>query len=95
MLDVFNEVHIKRNALWEEHMWKPLKTIFGEKDTMVVRRDLDEMGIWQKLCLQQIVNGGPFLKLHAPYVLTKEEKKIFLKIILNLKLLQIMQKIII
>jgi hypothetical protein len=57
-----------------------LKTIFGEKDKVVVRKDVEEVGIRLELWLQQLLNGS-FKKPVAPYTLTKEEKRLFLEII--------------
>jgi hypothetical protein len=61
-----------------------IKIIFGEKDTMVVHRDMEEVGIQPQLWLQQLENGS-YIKPNAPYVLTKEEKRTFLQIIKHLK----------
>jgi hypothetical protein len=76
MLDV---MHYEKNVC--ENM---LKTIFGEKDIVVVRRDMQEASIRPKLWLLQIPNGS-YIKPMAPYVMTKQEKKALLQIIKNLK----------
>jgi hypothetical protein len=46
---------------------------------VVVQRDLEEVGIWPEIWLWHFVNSGSYLKPHAPYVLTEEEKKMKLK----------------
>ncbi len=54
-----------------------LKVIFGEKDFMVIKKDMKEMGIRPQLWLQQLTNGS-YMKPNAPYVMSDEEKKVFL-----------------
>jgi hypothetical protein len=76
MLDV---MHYEKNVC--ENM---LKTIFGDKDTMATRKDMQEANMQPKLWLQQIPNGN-YIKLMAPHVTTKQEKKAFLQTIKNLK----------
>jgi hypothetical protein len=80
MRHTLDMMHCKKNICE-----KFLKTIFGEKDIVVVQKDLEEVGIQPELWLRHLVNSGSSLKPHSPYVLTEEEKKIFLKIILKLK----------
>ncbi len=63
MLDV---MHYEKNVC--ENM---LKTIFGDKDTVTARKDMQEANMQQKLWLQQIPNGN-YIKLMAPYVMTKQ-----------------------
>ncbi len=57
-------MHYEKNVC--ENM---LKTIFGEKDTMVVRKNMLEANIWSKFWLQQIFNGN-YIKVVTPYVMT-------------------------
>jgi hypothetical protein len=61
-----------------------LKVIFGEKDFMAIKNNMEEVGIRPQLWLWQLANGL-YMKLNAPYVLLDEEKKVFLQIIKNLK----------
>ncbi len=60
-----------------------LKVIFGEKDTLVVQKDMEDIGIRLQLWLQQVGNGS-FVKPVAPYVMFDDKKKVFLHIIKNL-----------
>ncbi len=46
-----------------------IKTIFGEKDTMALRRDMEELGIQPQLWSQQTVNGS-YIKPIVTYVIT-------------------------
>ena len=56
-----------------------LKLLFGAKDTAASRRDMEEEGIRQHLWVRRgPVLGGNYIKPTAPYVLSKEEQKIFL-----------------
>jgi hypothetical protein len=54
-----------------------LKVIFGEKDSMGIKKDMEEMGIRPQLWLRQLTNGS-YMKPNAPYVMSDEEKKVFL-----------------
>lgn len=60
-----------------------LKVIFGEKDTLVVRKDMEDIGIRFQLWLQQ-VGSGSFIKPAAPYIMFDDQKKFFLHIIKKL-----------
>jgi len=60
-----------------------LKIIFGEKDTLVVQKDMEDIGIWLQLWLQQVGNGS-FIKPTTPYVMFDDKKKVFLHIIKKL-----------
>ena len=72
LLDV---MHIERNIC--ESL---LKLLFGGKDTAASRRDMEEERIRQHLWLRRgPVVGGNYVKPPAPYVLTKEEQRIFLE----------------
>jgi hypothetical protein len=72
-------MHYEKNVC--ENM---LKTIFGEKNIVDVRKYMHEVGIWPEFWLQKIPNGS-YIKLVALYVMIKQEKKAFLQIIKNLK----------
>ncbi len=62
----------------EKNICKNLsKVIFGDKDTLVVRKDMDEIGIMPHLWLQQVGNES-FIKPTAPYVMSDDKKKVFL-----------------
>jgi hypothetical protein len=55
-----------------------LKTITGKKDTVKVRRDLQQKGIRLHLWLTANPRrGGKMLKLAAPYVLSNRDFKVF------------------
>jgi len=62
-----------------------MKTIWGLKDTLKVRLDMAEAEIQLELHPIDGGPGGPWLLPQAPYVLSKEEKALFLKIICDLK----------
>ena len=72
LLDV---MHIERNIC--EGL---LKVLFGAKDAVASRRDMEEEGIPDHLWVRQgPIPCGHFFKPPAPYVLTKEEQRIFLE----------------
>jgi len=60
-----------------------LKTIFGIKDALIVRKDFKECDICPHLRLQD--DTGGIIKPLASHVLLDEERNIFLQVILNLK----------
>ena len=63
-----------------------VKTIFGEKDTPMVRHDMQETNIRPHLWLQPSERrSGEFIKPLAPYVMKDEEKIEFIRIITNLR----------
>ena len=63
-----------------------LKTIFGEKDTPMVRHDMQESHIRSHLWLQPLERRrGKFIKPPAPYVMKDSEKVEFIRIIQNLR----------
>jgi hypothetical protein len=63
-----------------------LKTIVGTKDTVKVRRDMQQKNIRKHLWLvQNPRRGKKMLKPAAPYVLTDEEFKVFANTIETLK----------
>lgn len=63
-----------------------IKTIFGEKDTLKVRRDLELLGMRPELWLQRDPDRADTLIMPpAPYVLTEAELQVFLEIVQNLK----------
>jgi hypothetical protein len=61
-----------------------MKTIFGTKDTLVVREDLKECGIQPHLWLQEVV--GSMIKPIGSFVLVEKED-MFIQIVGNLKTL--------
>jgi hypothetical protein len=61
-----------------------LKVIFKEIDFVVVQKDMEKVGIRPQIWLWQLANGL-YMKPNAPYVLSNEEKKVFLQIIKKLK----------
>jgi hypothetical protein len=64
-----------------------VRTIFGQKDIIKVRHDIQSKGIQQHLWLRQHPNNQhKILKPHAPYVLTTNELDIFLLRIGSMKL---------
>ena len=69
---VLDVMHIEKNI--SEAV---LKFLFGEKDTLEVRKDLEELGQRRELWLKPTRNRQRFSKPHAPYVLTDAERKIF------------------
>ena len=54
-----------------------LKFIFGEKDTVKSRRDMQAVGVRRELWLKPGRIRQTYTKLHTPYVLTEAERKIF------------------
>lgn len=73
MRHVLDVMHIEKNIA--ECV---LKFLFGEKDTLESRRDLEQMGVRRDLWLRPRPNRPTFHKPPAPYVFTEAEKKIFL-----------------
>ena len=72
LLDV---MHIERNIC--ESL---LKLLFGAKDTAASRRDMEEEGFREHLWIRRgPMAGANYLKPPAPYVLKKEEQKIFME----------------
>ena len=67
-------MHIERNICDSL-----LKLLFGGKDNAASRRDMEEERIREHLWIRRgPLAGGNYFKPTAPYVLTKEEQKIFL-----------------
>jgi hypothetical protein len=62
-----------------------MKTIWGLKDTLKVRLDMAEAEIRSDLHAVEGGPGGAWLLPQAPYVLSEEEKALFVKIIRDLK----------
>jgi hypothetical protein len=62
-----------------------LKTIWGLKDTLKVWLDLKEANKRAELHPVDVVRTSAVLLPRAPYVLTKAEKQMFVKIVQNLK----------
>ena len=73
MRHVLDVMHIEKNIAESV-----LKFLFGEKDSLDSRRDLEQVGLRRELWLHPGRNGQPFLKPNAPYVFSDAEKKIFL-----------------
>ena len=72
LLDI---MHIERNIC--ESL---LKLLFGFKDTAASRRDMEQEGIREHLWIRRGPEaGGNYYKPPTPYVLKKEEQKIFLQ----------------
>jgi hypothetical protein len=69
-------MHIQRNI--SNNM---LKHVFGEKDTPVVRRDMEAVGKFRHLHLQEIAGTNNFYQPKAPYVFTDQEKQEFLTLV--------------
>lgn len=72
MRHVLDVMHIEKNIAKNV-----LKFLFGDKDTPQSRRDLQHMGVRCELWLRPRGNGQTFVKPHALYVLTDEERKMF------------------
>lgn len=73
---VLDVMHIEKNVA--ESI---LKFLFGDKDTVESRRDMEEMGLHPELWLRPRPNRQTFFKPHAPYIFTDAEKKIFIKVV--------------
>ena len=67
-------MHIEKNVAESV-----LKFLFGDKDTLDSRRDLEQLGIRRELWLRPRQNRQTFVKPQAPYVFSEEEKKLFLE----------------
>ena len=74
MRHVLDVMHIVKNIAESN-----LKFLFGDKDTPESRRDLHHMGVRRELWLRPRGNGQMFVKPHTPYVLTNEERKMFIE----------------
>ena len=70
---VLDVMHIEKNIAESV-----LKFMFGDKDTVESRKDMEELGIRRELWLRPRANRQNFVKPHAPYVLSDAEKKIFI-----------------
>jgi len=74
-------MHIEKNIC--ENV---VRTIFGQKNTIKVRWDMQAKGIWQHLWLRQHLNNQhKMLKSHASHVLTTDELEIFLSWLWSMK----------
>jgi len=62
-----------------------MKTIFGEKDTLKVGMDLQETNIRPHLWPIPGRKSGSLTLPQAPYVLTKNEKEVFVDVVRELK----------
>jgi hypothetical protein len=66
-------MHIERNVCHSL-----LEYLLGECDTVVVRRDLEEVGTMEQLWLRRTEDLDTYIMPHAPYVLKEEERAVFL-----------------
>ena len=66
-------MHVERNI--SDNL---LRHLFGEKDTLETRRDMEQADRMHNLHLQ-IGRNGNYIKPKAPYVFSESEKKTFLK----------------
>lgn len=71
---VLHVMHIEKNIAESA-----IKFMFGEKDTAKSRRDMEAMGSRRELWLRPGRNRQTFFKPPAPYVLTEQERKIFIR----------------
>lgn len=76
MLDV---MHIEQNV--SDNI---LSHLFGEKDSVATRQDMEEVGRMEHLHLQPLP-GGNYSKPRAPYVFTTEERNTFLHLVSTTK----------
>ena len=72
-------MHIERNV--SDNV---LKHIFGDKDTLATRRDMEQAEVMQELHLIRGHNGN-YQKPKAPYVFTEAEKVRFLSLVCSTK----------
>ena len=70
---ILDVMHIEKNIAESV-----LKYLFGDKDSLDSRRDLQEMGVRRDLWLRRRPNRQAFWKPQAPYVFSEAEKKIFI-----------------
>jgi hypothetical protein len=71
---VLDVMHIEKNIAESV-----MKYLFGEKDTVESRKDMEALGVRPELWLRPRANRATFVKPHAPYVLTEAEKKLFIE----------------
>lgn len=69
-------MHIERNI-----SSNLLKHLFREKDTPAVRRDMEAAGKFPHLHLRRREGSSDFVQPRAPYMLTNEEKQVFLDLV--------------
>ena len=74
MRHVLDVMHIEKNIAESV-----LKYLFGDKDSVESRRDMEELGVRRELWLRPRPNHAAFVKPHAPYVFTEAERKLFLE----------------
>lgn len=70
---VLDVMHVEKNIAESV-----LKYLFGDKDTVESRRDMEELGV-RELWLRPSPNRQAFVKPQAPYVFTDAEKKLFIE----------------
>ena len=71
---VLDVMHIEKNIAESV-----LKFLFGEKDSMDLRRDMEQMGVRRELWLRPKPNRLTFVKPPAPYVFSDAEKGLFIE----------------
>ena len=80
--NLIDVMHVEKNVA--ENL---LRTLFGEKDGPKVRADLEQRNIRPHLWVRREVRQNPRAFLPAaPYVLSKEQRRIFLETLKKLKL---------
>ena len=71
---VLDVMHVEKNIAESV-----LKFLFGDKDTVESRKDMEALGIRRELWLRPRPNRQSFTKPQAPYVFTDAEKKLFIE----------------
>ncbi len=61
-----------------------LNHLFGEQDTMEVRKDMEKVGVNKHLWLQRRLGTTIFFKPTTTFVFTQEENKYFLEFVSNI-----------
>lgn len=72
-------MHVERNV--SDNV---LRHLFGEKDSVATRQDMEEVGRMEHLHLRP-QPGGNYLKPKAPYVFSNEERNTFLRLVSTTK----------
>lgn len=71
---VLDVMHVEKNIAESV-----LKFLFGDKDTVESRKDMEALGVRRELWLRPRPNRQSFTKPQAPYVFTDAEKKLFIE----------------